>query len=154
MSEDDIPRLAAVLGWPLHGLRHRWQAQLAGEREMLVAFVDDVPVGAVSIEYQSDVPGFLHLFALDVAEAHRRRGIGTHLVERVEQEALTRGDSGVYLEVALTNVDARRLYERLSYVVSGEPFEKGWNPPREDGTPGEWESDIVQRMFKHFAKAR
>ena len=61
-----------------------------------------------------------------------------------------RGHKGVYLDVGLNNPDARRLYERLGYIPNGEPCERGWHRPNPDGTPGDYVSETVQRMIKHF----
>jgi ribosomal protein S18 acetylase RimI-like enzyme len=150
MTANDIGPLAAVLGWPEYGLRHRWQEQLDGKREAFVAELDGTPVGSVSINEEPEVVGFLHLFALDVASRYQRRGIGTRLIAQVEAEAAERGHIGVYLDVGVQNPDARRLYERLGYVAEGEPCERGWRRPNPDGTPGNYVSEIVQRMFKRF----
>ena len=129
MTAADVAPLAHAMGWPEYGMRHRWQEQLDGKREMFVANIDGTSVGSVSINEEPEVPGFLHLFALDVSPHLQRRGIGTLLIARVEAEAVSRGHDGVYLDVGIENHDARRLYERLGYLVEGEPVERGWHRP-------------------------
>jgi tRNA threonylcarbamoyladenosine biosynthesis protein TsaB len=109
-------------------------------------------VATVSINERPEQPGLLHLFALDVAGPYRNAGIGTQLIEFVEAEARRRGLDGVYLEVALHNVDARRLYERLSYLQQGGQFVAQWNVSQDDGTVEERIEDMV-RLVKRFGSA-
>ncbi len=91
----------------------------------------------------------LHLFALDVAEPNRDRGIGSQLIAFVEAEARRRSLFGVYLEVAVTNSNARRLYERVGYKQDGVPFQNSWNYHREDGSVEERVEEMV-RLLKRF----
>jgi ribosomal protein S18 acetylase RimI-like enzyme len=69
----------------------------------------------------------MRMFSLNVGAAFRRKGVGTALMEAVEQRARERGHQTVNLEVAVGNVDAVRLYKRRGYrclrdgeVVAGE----------------------------------
>jgi ribosomal protein S18 acetylase RimI-like enzyme len=115
MRRNDVIPLATAFGWPFEGIERRWTEAESGDREIFVADVEGRPAGSVSLNIQDDVPGLLHLFALDVAPAHRRRGIGTVLIRRVEEEAAARALPGVWLDVEVANGDARRLYERMGY---------------------------------------
>jgi ribosomal protein S18 acetylase RimI-like enzyme len=150
MRGEDIEALAEALNWPWQGIDRRWQELVAGYREMFVADIDGRPVGAVSVNEREERPGTLHLFALDVAEPLRNRGIGTQMVGYVEAEACRRGHSGVYLEVGVTNDSARRLYERLGYVQDGKPFPNSWNRYDEEGNLLEEMVEEVCRMIKKF----
>ena len=49
-----------------------------------------------------------------------RRGVGTQLMAALEAHARAAGLRAVELEVVDTNPDARRLYERLGFVVLKE----------------------------------
>lgn len=64
------------------------------------------------------------LYGLSVAAAHRRRGLGSRLVEAVLAEARARpGVRLVQLTVAHPNPAARALYERAGFVQFGlEPL--------------------------------
>ena len=53
---------------------------------------------------------------MGVSNAHRRRGIGTLLMERVRAEAAKRGAQRVELNVYSDNDDARRFYEAQGFV--------------------------------------
>ena len=93
-------------------LANRWREQEQGWRELYVAELAGRPVGTVSL--RADPDGSMHLFALEVADEVRSRGIGTRLVEFVVAEARRRGCIRVYLEVRTDN-PARRLYHRLGF---------------------------------------
>jgi ribosomal-protein-alanine N-acetyltransferase len=56
-----------------------------------------------------------HLDLLGVDRAHRREGLGRHLVEWLEKPALVAGISAVFLEVRGSNRGAQAFYERLGY---------------------------------------
>ena len=79
-------------------------------------------------------PGSLRLFALDVGAAFRRRGVGTALVKAVEAIASGRDLDEVNLEVAIGDMDAIRLYERLGYRRHGDPVSDRWERRLDDGS--------------------
>jgi ribosomal protein S18 acetylase RimI-like enzyme len=115
-----------------------------------VAEAGGLPVGCVSVNEDDAVPGLLHLFALDVAPSFQRRGVGTALIRRIESEAEQRPFEGIWLDVEITNEDARRLYERLGFQ-------------REEGivvnrytslTSGESVEETCYRMFKRSRGSR
>lgn len=54
---------------------------------------------------------------LAVSEESRGRGIGAELVRAFAAEAGVRGANRLYLEVRVSNVRARRFYERLGFAV-------------------------------------
>ena len=58
----------------------------------------------------------------------RGEGIGSALTSAAEREASERGHGQIGLTVSVANIRARRLYERLGYVDSGE------EPQRVSGT--------------------
>jgi ribosomal protein S18 acetylase RimI-like enzyme len=122
MTDHDVVPLAEALEFPLYSTRRGWSEALLTFRESFVAELDGRPVGTVAISVREELPGLLHLFALDVSPSLRSRGIGAQLIEFLEAEARRRGYGGVYLEVAATNDRARSLYERLGYARTGEPF--------------------------------
>ena len=153
MRAEDVEPLARTLGWPTYGINRRWEESLAGHREIFVADTEGRPVGLVSINEREEYPGYLHLFALDVAEPLRRRGIGTRLIAHVEAEARARSLAGVYLEVGTDNVTARRLYERLGFAQDGTPFFNSWNRYDSDGNVSEEIVETVVRLVKRFDRA-
>ena len=55
-----------------------------------------------------------------VAGEHRRRGVGTGLVQEILHAAGEAGVGSVLLEVRQSNTAARQLYEKLGFRKSGE----------------------------------
>jgi len=60
-----------------------------------------------------------HVLTLDVLPEVRKRGIGTLLMNVLHKEMGRRKIKTVFLEVAVDNIAARRLYERLHYRYVG-----------------------------------
>ncbi len=56
-----------------------------------------------------------HIFVLYVVPEHRRRGIGTALMQYVENWAIQRGDRQIGLQVFQSNKPALNLYNQLGY---------------------------------------
>jgi ribosomal protein S18 acetylase RimI-like enzyme len=73
-------------------------------------------VACFSVEHRE---GERFLSSIEVAATHRGRGIGTSVVERFVREAGAAGLTAT-LQVLKANPRARRLYERLGFVLTGE----------------------------------
>lgn len=56
-----------------------------------------------------------HIFLLYVAPEHRRRGIGSCLMQQAETWAKAKGDRQIGLQVFQSNSSALRLYQSLGY---------------------------------------
>lgn len=90
----------------------------------LLAYVDGVAVG-MGGGYR-DLPGWLHVVAMWTDPAWRGHGAGRavleHLLAWSDAEGLR-----VHLDVETSNGGARRLYERLGFVATGEtrPLREG-----------------------------
>jgi len=93
---------------------------------MLVAEVDGEVCGVLSIRWDRgcDAP-HPWLYGGAVLPALRGLGFGTALWLAAHQLCVARGASYASLDVDVANVESRRLYERLGYVVLG-PHEHGW----------------------------
>jgi [ribosomal protein S18]-alanine N-acetyltransferase len=83
---------------------------------------------ALVIEETNSLQGFLvaHVVAgeweienIAIAGAARRRGLGTRLLGEFLRLASSEGASAVFLEVRESNLVARSLYEKWSFVESG-----------------------------------
>lgn len=99
-----------------------YQEQIAGRRLMVIADVNDFPVGQIFVQISrggspqiADGRRRAYLYSLRVMEMFRNCGIGTRLID--EAEAILRDRRFAYatIAVAKTNIDALRLYERRSY---------------------------------------
>jgi len=60
-----------------------------------------------------------YLYGFRVRPAYRNLGIGTLLLQTVEEDLVRRGYRYVNLNVGRDNPDARRLYERHGYTITG-----------------------------------
>ena len=148
----DIAGLAITLAPDIspQQLEDRWQGHLAGHGKMLVVELVGHAVATVSMEgdpfHRSDS---LRLFALAVGPAYRRRGVAAALIEAVEDEARLIGLNSVHLEVAVENVNATRLYERLGYQRLNPLYIDTWTRVLSDGSEQQIE-DLSCVMVKRF----
>jgi len=98
---------------------------------LLVAYEDGKPVGFVSgVEMTHPDKGTeMFLYELGVAEAYRRRGIGTALVMTLRQTAIDNGCYGMWVLTDVDNVAALSTYagtrasERSTHVMVSWSFD-------------------------------
>lgn len=90
--------------------------QERGESAYLVAWRGASPVGSGEVLYGETG----ELRNLHVEPASRRGGIGAALIAEAERVCADRGSTAVRVGVGIGNRDARRLYERVGYVGTGE----------------------------------
>jgi [ribosomal protein S18]-alanine N-acetyltransferase len=62
----------------------------------------------------------IHINNVAIRPALRGQGIGSHLMQRVFEEARRLGARRATLEVRRSNDAARRLYERLGFYIAGK----------------------------------
>jgi len=60
-----------------------------------------------------------HIYTIDVAPKHRRRGIGLKLLKEIEKNLIKRGAEACFLEVRINNLAARKLYQKHGYTEIG-----------------------------------
>ena len=100
-----------------------YEDQLAGRRLMLLADVNDWPIGQIFVQLDSmdDVPAAVgkrgYLYSLRVMDHLQRRGIGSALIREAESILINQDYGSVSIAAAKDNPGARRLYERLGYRV-------------------------------------
>ena len=56
------------------------------------------------------------MVSIAVLPEHRRKGLGTALLQTAFERMKDRGCQEVYLEVRVTNEEAIRVYEKLNFV--------------------------------------
>jgi ribosomal protein S18 acetylase RimI-like enzyme len=66
-----------------------------------------------------------YIYGFRIQQQFRNQGIGTMMMETIENDLRGRGFLQVTLNVGLNNLDARRFYDRLDYIVV-------------DSEPGNW----------------
>lgn len=77
---------------------------------------------------EGDIAGFIlseadgalaHIITLDVAEAHRRSGVGSLLLKAAEKNLTAQGVRTVFLETAVNNHAAVNFWSRHGYIQEG-----------------------------------
>lgn len=111
----DLPALlplAAALGWTEGALRDEFASRVA----RIAVAVDGrgCALGFVSVR---EVPPELHIVALAVVEAERRRGVGRALLCHAVADAAECSEA--LLDVRESNLAARRFYEQLGFREQG-----------------------------------
>lgn len=83
----------------------------------LVARMDDEVVGFIIglIHIVAGRTRAGHVYTLDVAIKHRRKGIGLRLLKDLEEKFIEKGARASYLETRVDNLAARELYSKLGY---------------------------------------
>jgi ribosomal protein S18 acetylase RimI-like enzyme len=114
---EDLPRLEWFGAYAhFRDLYQRtWKDHQAGRRLMLVADLQDFPVGQVWLDVMP--ADYAYLYALRVMEPLQGLGIGTQLIGSAEALARSYGYQQIHLAVEKSNLNARRLYERLGFRV-------------------------------------
>lgn len=62
-------------------------------------------------------PPLAHIITLDVAEKHRRQGVGTSLLQQLESNLASRGVRSVLLETATDNEGAVAFWQHHGYRI-------------------------------------
>lgn len=122
----DLPSLVRALGQP-EFFADRLARQRRGRGVLFTAWLDSEPIGDVYLwlepaeepEIRTHLPGVPLLTHLEVLPCHRNRGVGTKLIEAIENHLLAHGFDRVALAVELTNDSAARLYHRLGFFDWG-----------------------------------
>ena len=79
---------------------------------VVVAVKETQVIGFGVMEYVEN-EAYLVLFGVD--PKYQRKGIGTKLIEWLEETALVSGIGIIYLETRLSNAKGRKFYQRLGY---------------------------------------
>lgn len=137
MAPEDVSVLDRRYGGaPLHRPIERWQhmlaAQESGARVVVIADLDgsdvlQTAIGYCSLRWESAHPpfqsaGIPEIHDLWIDRAHRRRGIGTAIVEHLEDRARSAGCVQVGIGVGLYTDygPAQRRYVRMGYIPDGQ----------------------------------
>ena len=83
----------------------------------LVAKIDGETAGfIIGLTYRGNKVRIGHIYTVDIAVKHRRKGIGLRLLNELEQIFVENGVETCYLEVRIDNVAARELYRKQGYT--------------------------------------
>ena len=114
---------------PLYGLERECFTAEAFTKEQLAYLVEHPHGISLVAEIDSEIVGFImgliynhdttrigHVYTIDVAVKHRRRGIGLRLLRELEQRFVENGVGICCLEARRGNVAALELYRRHGYT--------------------------------------
>jgi len=130
-APSDVPAVLAIL--------EESPEAAAWSRESLLQ-LDSVTPTAWVAEWEGIVAGFLigrsaadefEILNMAVSGAHRRRGIGSKLLESALEVSRKAGSARVYLEVRASNEPAIALYKRHGFTECGRRV-KYYRDPVED----------------------
>lgn len=143
LTADDL--YPGVFGWSethLAGTYLALERAARGEVDFLaVCTPSGVPVATGIVAY-SDSSGIPGIEQLSVDRILRSCGIGTILIEALEQRAIDRGHTEVQLGVDVNKSRPQALYERLGYQVVGHD-QGAWDEEAPDGTVQRYETTIT-----------
>jgi GNAT superfamily N-acetyltransferase len=130
LEAQDIPQIAAAfaaLGWnkPAAQYERYLAEQETGQRPVLVAFVDAVFAGYVTVQWLSDYPPFQEANIPEIVDFNvlphvRRRGIGSRLMDAAEQTVAQRSSVvGIRVGLYADYGSAQRMYVKRGYIPDG-----------------------------------
>jgi GNAT superfamily N-acetyltransferase len=130
LQRNDIQSIAAAfaaIGWnkPVSQYERYLGQQDSGERVVLVAFVDGVFAGYVTIVWHSEyepfhAAGIPEIQDFNVLPHFRRRGIGTALMDEAEHRIGERSSiAGIGVGLYADYGAAQRMYARRGYIPDG-----------------------------------
>lgn len=138
MVADDL----AVCGWAGSGVPDGLKRSQRGEADyMVVCPPSGIPIATGGVDYVES-PGAGTLYQLHVHEMMRSAGVGTILIEGLEQRIRERGLSRAELGVDEQAPRPRPLYERLGYAAFGRK-PGGWDQEEPDGSTSRYDTTIV-----------
>jgi [ribosomal protein S18]-alanine N-acetyltransferase len=119
MTVGDLPAVHAleVRSFPVPWTPEMLCDELVGPGRTYV--VADGPSGIVGYGGFMLIEGDAHIMTVAVDAPNRRSGVGTRLLLRLVDLALSAGAEHLTLELRVSNLDARRLYERFGFAPVG-----------------------------------
>jgi len=114
-TESDIAEIIAIDHVAVHDENRRQLIRKwVSENNTILAVVDDAVVGYAVLEYTFFSMGFISM--LIVAEANRRKGVGTALISHLEEICKT---DKLFTSTNESNEPMQALMHRMSYKPSG-----------------------------------
>jgi GNAT superfamily N-acetyltransferase len=160
LNENDPATISAAftsIGWgkPVGQYQRYLAEQAAGSRICLIATVAGQFAGYVTVNWAPMYLGFVELKVpeiqdLNVLPGFRRKGIGTRLLDRAEQEiALRSSIAGIGVGLHPGYNDAQRLYVKRGYAPDGRGVTYR-NRYVEEGMQVVLDDDLVLHLTKRL----
>ncbi len=141
LQEGDLPALEWG-GEYAHFRRLYAEAFQRMQKKLAIHWVADLPgagiIGQVFIQLSCDRPELAdgrdraYLYSFRIRPAYRGQGLGTLILNTVENDLRRRRFRSITLNVAKDNYAAARLYQRVGYVIVAH--EPGiWSYPDDEG---------------------
>jgi GNAT superfamily N-acetyltransferase len=161
LKQSDIQPIAAAfarLGWhkPASLYEGYLAEQEAGERVVLVASVDHIFTGYVTICWESPYPffwqaGIPEIVDFNVLPNFRRQGIGSHLMDEAERIIATRsGIAGIGVGMTADYGAAQVLYVKRGYIPDSRGLIRD-GQPIPHGTPIVMDDQLVLYFTKRLS---
>jgi len=139
LQQGDIQLITAAfakLGWdkPAAQYAHYLIEQETGDRVVLVAFMDSVFAGYITILWESPYPffwkdGIPEIVDFNILPNYRRRGIGTQLMNEAERRIAVRAPiAGIGVGMTGDYGAAQVLYVKRGYIPDGRGLVRGGKP--------------------------
>ena len=146
---DDLPKLEwfGAFAHFRDYYQRTWRDHQAGRRLMLVAELQNFPVGQVWLDVTP--LDYAYLYSLRVMEPLQGLGLGTRLIQSAEMLARSYGYGQIQLAVEKTNTAALRLYERVGFQVFSQRVDV-WSYVDHHGET-HWVQEDVYGMRKALA---
>nr|XP_029117533.1 probable N-acetyltransferase HLS1 [Elaeis guineensis] len=152
-----------LLGDPMCRVRHTPDhvmlvAEYGEKKEMVGVIRACVKMVSRGREPTSQIPAYVkvaYILGLRVSPSHRRLGIGTKLVEKVEAWCLARGAEYAYMATDGSNVASLKLFSGLSYVrfrspaVLVHPVHAHHLPPSSSATLLRLSPTLAAALYSH-----
>ena len=121
----EIESEANIISWSKKSLSNELKKRYA---IYFVAIENNIVLGYCGMYHIVDEG---HITNIAVKLDHRKNGIGSRLIDKIIQTAISKKMIGVTLEVRLSNIIAQRLYTKNGFKIYG--FRKNYySEPRED----------------------
>jgi len=116
ICDNDLPHPLS-LDERLNQRRREFEQILEGKTVAYFTELDGQVIGSVQLRLKNRDPSEGKVHALVVKRGQRRIGVGSRLMDAVEEEAIRRGYQRVWLTVHANNNAARELYLKRNYRV-------------------------------------
>lgn len=134
-----------------------WDENQSKERVTLLAFYESEFVGWGHVVFKSKYPYFVEngipeIQNFDVIPPYRKRGIGSILIEALEENAFSKSDSiGIGFGLYADYGTAQRLYIKRGFIPDGRGIIYN-NMPVEPGSQVRVDDDLVLYLTKSKVK--